>query len=408
MADQTEATQEQQQDDTTTNTNTSTTTTSVLGKRPREETEEQQAEQPAAKKVKKLRKARQQVPRRKNAHLQKEEGQGDFNIWFGKYIGQPKERFEDKEPASTRCSIVRDAGWSKGCDEKEPFFCLFFARGSCDLGADCRFLHRLPTERDALRIPMTRDCFGREKHATDREDMGGVGSFQREGKTLYVGGLKNVPNKDMEEVVTRHFKEWGQIEYVRVITQKCYAFIRFKCRLNAEFAKEAMANQALDDEEIVNIRWAADDPNPMAVHKSTLEVKTKLITSLQQKGVPIQQISTNPALTAAAEQTPATTSKNTNNNATPTEIPQAATTSNAAAPAQNAADYYNYYYQYYQNMYYNPSGYYQAQQDTKNYVQGAPVPAPTQATATANNTYQTYLQTSVQNSKNILKKAQNK
>jgi len=30
----------------------------------------------------------------------------------------------------------------------------------------------------------------------------------------------------------------------------------------AEFAKEAMTNQALDSSEMLTIKWANDDPNP--------------------------------------------------------------------------------------------------------------------------------------------------
>ena len=37
--------------------------------------------------------------------------------------------------------------------------------------------------------------------------------------------------------------------------------MRYRLRISAEFAKEAMANQALDDEEVLSIRWAYDDPN---------------------------------------------------------------------------------------------------------------------------------------------------
>lgn len=32
----------------------------------------------------------------------------------------------------------------------------------------------------------------------------------------------------------------------------------------AEFAKEAMGNQSLDQNEILCLRWAHDDPNPVA------------------------------------------------------------------------------------------------------------------------------------------------
>jgi hypothetical protein len=43
--------------------------------------------------------------------------------------------------------------------------------------------------------------------------MGGVGSFQRENRTLYVGRIKETgPGPDTEEVVRRHFSEWGEID----------------------------------------------------------------------------------------------------------------------------------------------------------------------------------------------------
>lgn len=42
------------------------------------------------------------------------------------------------------------------------------------------------------------------------------------------------------------------------------AFITYSNEANAQFAKEAMAHQSLDHEEILNVRWATADPNPMA------------------------------------------------------------------------------------------------------------------------------------------------
>jgi hypothetical protein len=43
--------------------------------------------------------------------------------------------------------------------------------------------------------------------------MGGVGSFNRQNRTLYVGRIKETgTGLETEEVVRRHFKEWGEIE----------------------------------------------------------------------------------------------------------------------------------------------------------------------------------------------------
>ena len=40
------------------------------------------------------------------------------------------------------------------------------------------------------------------------------------------------------------------------------AFVTYESELSAQFAKEAMACQSLDNDEILNVRWATEDPNP--------------------------------------------------------------------------------------------------------------------------------------------------
>jgi hypothetical protein len=42
------------------------------------------------------------------------------------------------------------------------------------------------------------------------------------------------------------------------------SFVRSTNESNAQFAKEAMSNQSMDHEEVLNVRWATVDPNPMA------------------------------------------------------------------------------------------------------------------------------------------------
>ena len=59
----------------------------------------------------------------------------------------------------------------------------------------------------------SKDCFARDKFVDYRDDMGGVGSFSRVNRTLYVGRIKETgPGPETEEIVIRHFKEWGQLE----------------------------------------------------------------------------------------------------------------------------------------------------------------------------------------------------
>merc|ERR1712139_647846 len=105
---------------------------------------------------------------------------------------------------------------------------------------------------------------GRERHRAHRDDMGGVGSFESNSRTLYIGGLRKQEGVDMKPIVQKHFAQFGEIENVNVIYRLSIAFVRYRLRCSAEFAKVAMTNQALDNKEVLNVRWAYDDPNPVA------------------------------------------------------------------------------------------------------------------------------------------------
>jgi len=61
----------------------------------------------------------------------------------------------------------------------------------------------------------------------------------------------------------RHFKEWGDIERIRVLQYRSVAFVTYVSEIHGQFAKEAMACQSLDNDEILNVRWATEDPNPV-------------------------------------------------------------------------------------------------------------------------------------------------
>ncbi len=207
---------------------------------------------------------------RKAARL---EGANEYNVWYGKWVGEHWTADANRGPAETRCIPLRDAGMTKGdqTTNGNTFYCLYFARGGCASGEKCQFIHRIPLPEDAPRIDNMHDCFGRERHATQRDDMNGVGSFTKDCRTLYVGGLKTTKYKDarsgkdaVKDILERHFGKWGEVENINVIWNKSIAFVRYRQRISAEFAKEAMANQALDDEEILMVRWAYDDSNKVA------------------------------------------------------------------------------------------------------------------------------------------------
>ena len=100
--------------------------------------------------------------------------------------------------------------------------------------------------------------------------MGGTGTWNKECKTLYVGRMcATPPEAVMLETIVRHFGEFGLLETVRVIKAKGIGFVTYKLRSSAEFAKEAMAEQALDNDEQINVRLIPATPRHAASRRIT-------------------------------------------------------------------------------------------------------------------------------------------
>lgn len=217
-----------------------------------------------------------------------------------------------KYKAQTRVNIKKDSGLTRANTTGNPYICLFFARGCCPYGWECEYLHCLPDPNNAL-PDSAKDCFARDKFADYRDDMGGVGSFNRQNRTLYVGRIKETgTGLETEDIVRRHFKEFGEIERgaspalplhlcvnlsvddsetgwaVKVLQYRSVAFVTYKSEMHGQFAKEAMACQSLNNDEILNVRWATEDPNPTSkgVEKRRLEamgqevIKSKMDPSI--------------------------------------------------------------------------------------------------------------------------------
>lgn len=210
-----------------------------------------------------------------------------FNIWYNKWSGGDREdAFSSKHQAKGRCNVSLDSGYTRADKVPGSYFCLFFARGLCPKGQDCEYLHRLPNSRLGKEgglgdiYPSNVDCFGRDKFSDYRDDMGGVGSFMRVNRTLYIGRIH--VTDDIEEIVARHFQEWGQVERIRVLPSRGVAFVTYTHLANAEFAKEAMAHQSLDHNETLNVRWATVDPNPVAQKREARLVEEQAAEAIRR------------------------------------------------------------------------------------------------------------------------------
>lgn len=69
---------------------------------------------------------------------------------------------------------------------------------------------------------------------------------------------------------------------MRALPGKKVAFVTYVSRLNAEFAKEAMMEQALDNGEILNVRWATEDPAWYAKQATHKDAVDRMVISARQ------------------------------------------------------------------------------------------------------------------------------
>lgn len=286
--------------DLTSNQVTTTNSTTDLA----QTSETPDSEQKKTKKIirKKRRPARPQVDASSIKHEPPPQTGTIFNIWFNKWSGGDREdKYLSKTAAPGRCNIAKDSGYTRGDKVVGSYFCLFFAKGLCPRGQECEYLHRLPGLFDTFNPNV--DCFGRDKHSDYRDDMGGVGSFMRQNRTLYgmfstsqhltthksahakltrlsVGRIH--VTDDIEEVVARHFAEWGQVDRMRCLTARGVAFVTYTNEANSQFAKEAMAHQSLDHSEILNVRWATVDPNPLAQKREARKIEEQAAEAVRR------------------------------------------------------------------------------------------------------------------------------
>lgn len=227
--------------------------------------------------------ARLQAPESGRRKMQRAEGSNDYNIWYHKYLGEAGEgRYREK--AATRCRPRLDSGLTVGDASGNRFLCLHFAMGNCSHGSDCKYLHRLPDPKDFNHYSLMHDVFGRERHRTHRDDMGGIGSFDMNTRTLFVVGMSVMDSPQADEILARHFAEWGPIEEISVKRKHGCAFIRYANRHFAEFAKVAMADQSLDHGEQITVKWAHEDPNPRAQVREQVRLEDMLHNRLTKLG----------------------------------------------------------------------------------------------------------------------------
>lgn len=230
--------------------------------------------------------ARRQVEETEAENSSHLEGQNEYNIWYGRHLTDRHSRtgHQDRDAALHRCDPELDSGYTLADTQpggSEGYFCAFFAKGCCSKGSECRYKHRIPILEDEYTLDWSRDIFGRERHRDHRDDMGGAGSFNHECKTLFVSGLQVDPKEEdglrsVENFLWRSFGVWGDLVSVRVIPKKLIGFVTYAYRVQAEFAKVAMADQNFGKYgSLLTVKWAHQDNNAKRKNENEESVKKR-------------------------------------------------------------------------------------------------------------------------------------
>ncbi|KAG2485842.1 hypothetical protein HYH03_015425 [Edaphochlamys debaryana] len=210
--------------------------------------------------------------------MQARGGPGERNLWSGRKQGSSANppggdrRGRDRELSKYRLVMEADVGRTRGSDAKQHMFCIYFCKGCCSQGSACPYLHRLPTAADeqyAVR-DLSADIFGREKRSEQEGYRKGAGTLDRDNRTLFVNyeGAGSYDLPKVRQLLTASFGAYGPVNNIYIVHTKTIAFVRYDWRSSAEFAKEATHKQGLVGStlgEVLTVRWASEDPNPVAV-----------------------------------------------------------------------------------------------------------------------------------------------
>ena len=135
---------------------------------------------------------------------------------------------------------------------------------------------------------MVKDVFGRSRHATFKKDGTGVGSFAEDCTTLLIKDIvipdRSKPARDLVRIFYESFAPWGEIIDIHLNVAKCIGFVKYSHRFYAEFAKEAMQNQAIyGGTDPILIKWAINNPFDKKQKENEERMNLELENMIKQK-----------------------------------------------------------------------------------------------------------------------------
>ncbi|KAG9394538.1 RNA recognition motif [Carpediemonas membranifera] len=218
----------------------------------------------------------------KRPDLEAEAYEGLYNIWYHSRPGLDKEK-DAVVKNVFRCDPARDVGRTQGDKLRPPIrFCVFFARGQCWRGEACEYLHRIPETHHQRHIPETKDCFGRPRFGWNPSSAARL----KECRTLRVS---NLPSHEpgLDKRLRYHFGLFGQFVQFNYISSMNVAFIEYKTRAQAEFAKEALTGNNVGGSEVLQIRFAIEPSKKTPIHEQNAaeELRADIMAAMPTKAL---------------------------------------------------------------------------------------------------------------------------
>ncbi|KAI3908131.1 hypothetical protein MKW92_043080 [Papaver armeniacum] len=171
-------------------------------------------------------------------------------------------------PSDTILRLQRTAPYYKR-NRAHP--CSFFARGTCNRGAECPYRHEMPLTGELSRQNIKDRYYDAVSGSPDDESI----------KTLYVGNLDaRVSEQDLRDIFYCH----GEIESVRIVPNLACAFVTYTTREGAEKAAEELSNKLVIKGLRLKVFWGKAQ-----YQRTELEDKAQTRGGLLPRAVTSQQ-----------------------------------------------------------------------------------------------------------------------
>ncbi|KAL3700426.1 hypothetical protein R1sor_018448 [Riccia sorocarpa] len=146
--------------------------------------------------------------------------------------------------------------------------CSFYVRGECTRGAECPYRHEMPVTGELSQQNIKDRYYGvndpvAAKLLRKAGEMPSLVPPEDESiKTLYIGGLdQRIGEEDLKD----QFYAYGEIESIRLVSQRACAFITYTNREGAEKAAEQLANKLVIKGLRLKLMWGKpQQPKPEA------------------------------------------------------------------------------------------------------------------------------------------------